>query len=163
MSAMMNGSTSAGSNPAALTKFQKESRYNKCMSKYVPKMLNVVEVKALVAEGKFPYYHPCAGCGKACSTPTKEFWQKRMKEFGTVEVLYSEFKCRDCRKSKKEIRKERASALYSPASGASVSTLGRKPGDYVKVPDGCVGVSIWEGGKFLGTTFQKVFAEGTSI
>jgi hypothetical protein len=126
------------------------------MSKYVPKILNVVEAKALVASGKFPYYHPCAGCGKACSTPTKPFWQKRLKEYGSVDALYAEFKCRGCRKTKKEVRKERASAMYSSDSGAPVSTLGRKPGDYVKVPDGCVGVSVWESGKFLGTTFTRV-------
>lgn len=128
------------------------------MSKYIPKVPSVVEAKTLLGDGKFPYYHPCVACGKACSTPTKVFWQKRLKEFGSVDALYSEFKCRDCRKSKKEIRKEKATSLYSPEGGISVSTLGRKPGDHVKVPDGCVGVSIWEDGKFLGTTFQKVFA-----
>lgn len=125
---------------------------------YKIKVPNIVEAKALVAEGKFPYYHPCVGCGKACSTPTKAFWAKRVKEFGSIDSVYAEFKCRACRKSKKEIRKEKATSLYNPEGTRVVSSLGRKPGDYVKVPDGCVGVSVWEDGKFLGTTFQKVFA-----
>jgi hypothetical protein len=125
--------------------------------KYNPKVLNIAEAKTLLNAGKFPYYHPCSGCGKACSTPTKPFWQKRLKEYGSVEDLYANFKCRDCRKTKKEIRKERASAMYTPTNETTIGTIGRKPGDYVKVPESCIGVSIWEDGKFLGTTFQKIF------
>jgi len=124
--------------------------------KYIPKVPNVVEAKNLVGAGKFPYYHPCSKCGKACSTPTKPFWQKRLKEFGSVDDLFTKFECRDCRKSKKAIRKERASALYKSESDTPVSTLGRKPGDFVRVPDGCVGVSVWESGKFIGTTFTRI-------
>lgn len=126
------------------------------MSKYVPKVPSVVEAKSLLGEGKFPYYHPCSACGKACSTPTKVFWQKRLNEFGSVEELYSKFTCRDCRKSKKQLKKERVAALVGNSS--SVSTLyQRKPGDAIKIAPGHIGFSVWEDGKFLGTTMHRLF------
>lgn len=122
---------------------------------FKPTVPNLLEAKAILAKGKHPYYHPCSKCGKACSAPTKVFWQKRVKEMGSVDDVYLSFQCRDCRKSKKEIRKERASALYNPEP-VTVSG-GRKPGDYVLIPERCLGVSVWEEGKFLGTTFHKIF------
>lgn len=69
--------------------------------KYVVKIPNLEQAKTICASGKHPYSHPCAGCGKACSTPTKPFWQSRVKEFGSIEKVYSEYKCRDCRKQGK--------------------------------------------------------------
>jgi len=121
---------------------------------YKPTIPNLLEAKAILSKGKHPYYHPCSKCSKACSTPTKAFWQKRVKEMGSVDDVYLSFQCRDCRKSKKEIRKERASALYSPEPVASSAK--RVPGSYVSIPDRCLGVSVWEEGKFLGTTFHKI-------
>ena len=123
---------------------------------YKPTIPNLLEAKAIIAKGKHPYYHPCSKCSKACSTPTRPFWLKRVKEMGTIDDVYKSFECRDCRKSKKEIKKERASALYNPEPKA-VSEGGRKPGEFVKIPDQCLGVSIWEEGKFLGTTFHKIY------
>lgn len=129
--------------------------------KYNPKVPNVAEAKTLLGAGKFPYYHPCCKCGKACSTPTKPFWQKRLNEYGSVEELYSKFECRDCRKSKKQLRKERVSALVSGSSSSEFQPVAiqRKPGDAVRIPAGCVGFSVWEDGKFISTTFHRIFSK----
>ena len=69
--------------------------------KYVVKIPNLDQAKAICASGKHPYSHPCSGCGKACSTPTKPFWLKRVKELGSIEKVYSDYKCRACRKQGK--------------------------------------------------------------
>lgn len=69
--------------------------------KYVVKIPTLEQAKVICASGKHPYSHPCSGCGKACSTPTKPFWLKRVKELGSIEKVYSDYKCRDCRKQGK--------------------------------------------------------------
>lgn len=126
--------------------------------KYTPKVPNVSEAKAMLGQGKFPYYHPCVKCGKACSTPTKAFWQKRLNEFGNVEELYAKFECRDCRKSKKQIRQEKVAALVAGTSLTPVKH--RKPGDPVRIHPDFVGFSVWEDGKFVGTTVERIFNVG---
>lgn len=79
-----------------------EIQYNIGMKdKYVVKIPTLEQAKVICASGKHPYSHPCVGCGKACSTPTKPFWLKRVKEFGSIEKVYSDYKCRDCRKQGK--------------------------------------------------------------
>jgi hypothetical protein len=70
-------------------------------TKYVVKLPTLEQAKAICASGKHPYSHPCAGCGKACSTPTKPFWLKRVKDLGSIENVYKQYKCRDCRKQGK--------------------------------------------------------------
>jgi len=113
----------------------------------VPTLEQCVEI---VADGKHPYYHPCSCCEKPCSTPTKQFWQKRVKEYGSIKNVYSNYKCRDCKKSAKTEKK----------AVQQIQTEERKtrqPGDFVKLPEGSMGISIFENGKFIGTTFHPIF------
>jgi hypothetical protein len=48
---------------------------------YTPKIPTLDEARGLINTGKFPYYHPCCKCKRGCSTPTKDFWNKRLKVF----------------------------------------------------------------------------------
>jgi hypothetical protein len=114
------------------------------------KVPNLEQCLDIIAGGKHPYYHPCSCCEKACSTPTKQFWQKRVKEYGSVQEVYKNYRCRDC---KKVVKTEKKAEYQIQSTERKM----RKPGDYVKLPEGSMGVSVFEEGKLIGTTFYPVF------
>ena len=68
---------------------------------FTPVSATLKQAKDAHEAKKFVYYHPCSCCNKACSTPTLPIWQKRVQEYGSVENVYSQYKCRDCRKGDK--------------------------------------------------------------
>jgi hypothetical protein len=114
------------------------------------KVPNLEQCLAIVKSGKHPYYHTCSCCDKPCSTPTKQFWEKRVKEYGSVENIYKNYKCRDCKKVVKQEKKTEYQII-------SEERKTRQPGDYVKVPEGSLGVSVFEEGKLIGTTFYPIY------
>jgi hypothetical protein len=115
------------------------------------KVPNLEQCLAIIKGGKHPYYHPCSCCEKPCSTPTKQFWQKRVKDFGSVEAVYKSYRCRDCKKVVKQEKKTEHQVQAEVRKS-------RKPGDWVKIPEGSMGISVFEEGKLIGTTFYPVFA-----
>jgi hypothetical protein len=72
--------------------------YIECMHK-IPKEANVEQAKQMLIQNSFVYNNPCCKCHKQCSTPTKDIWMRRIKEFGSIEAMYAQYKCRKCRKS----------------------------------------------------------------
>ena len=122
----------------------------KTKSKPQIKVPNLEQCLAILAEGKHPYYHPCSCCEKPCSTPTKQFWQKRVKDFGSVREVYENYRCRDCKKVVKQEKKTEHQVQAEVRKS-------RQPGDWVKVPEGSMGISVFEGGKLIGTTFYPIF------
>lgn len=67
-----------------------------------PKTATLLEAEAIYTAGDWVYSNPCnkdfGGCGKDCSTPTKELWRARVEKYGSVKAMYSEYKCQKCRK-----------------------------------------------------------------
>ena len=138
------------------------------------------------AQGTFAYNNPCSICNKQCSTPTKELWLRRIKEFHGIEQMYQQYKCRNCRKLEpcniKVIDPLQCTAseplakaiapiiqmmakkkpLVEPTEPAKPMRQQPKPGDAVKAPPNSIGVSIWETSingdmEYRGTQWTKVY------
>jgi hypothetical protein len=131
------------------------------------KTATVTEAKHALEVGSFVYNCPCSTCGKECSTPTKDIWLRRIREFGTIEQMYAEYVCRNCRKAKVEplrsaapdpVRMQAPDAMRmqtpdplhhqcvsKPVLHAPpVQKQQPMPGDAVKGPPGSIGISTWE-------------------
>lgn len=123
------------------------------------------------ANNTFVYNNPCSKCGKQCSTPTMEIWLRRIRKHGGVEQMYAEYACNQCRRqeplhniatdpvvmSKKKIKVE-------PEPVAAVQRRMPRPGDPVRAPKGCTGMSVWETNtdgvmEFRGTTWIKLISD----
>lgn len=138
------------------------------------------------AQGTFVYNNPCSACNKQCSTPTKEIWLRRIKEFHGIEQMYQQYKCRNCRKlepcntkvtdpvqciASEPLAKAIApiiqmmvkkKPLMEPSEPAKPQRQQPKPGDAVKAPPNSIGVSVWETSingdmEYRGTQWTKVY------
>lgn len=144
------------------------------------KTATIEQAEQALAEGSFVYNGPCSVCGKQCSTPTKQIWMRRIQEFGSIEQMYQQYLCRQCRKveplmtttkepmhhvapapainaAKKPMQQEPEPA---PESVKPVKTM-PMPGDPVRAPKGCIGTSVWETNRegkleFRGTQWFKM-------
>lgn len=151
------------------------------MAKFTPTNATLEQALELTAAGKFPYYHPCCKCNKACSMPTLPLWEKRVAKFGSVHKVYAEYVCRDCSKGAKpadtapepaplavvespvieleappvEIKVEAAPIVEPPKVRAPMKAV-RAPGDPIRVPKGHVGVTVYENGIPIKTEFTKL-------
>lgn len=137
------------------------------------------------ASGTFVYNNPCCICKKECSTPTKEIWLRRINEFGGVQQMYREYKCRNCRKTE-PLGIKAAEPLHNIVAEPCIDVapaplqmqakkdniikteqnkpirIQPKPGDPVKAPANSIGISIWETNndgemEYRGTQWAKIF------
>lgn len=63
---------------------------------------------------EFVYNNPCSECKKECSTPTLDIWKKRINLFGGVEQMYTQYVCRDCRKTEKKATAKKVKEQPAP-------------------------------------------------
>lgn len=152
------------------------------MSKIKPLKYATVEqaIEAYNA-GTFVYHNSCSNalCKKQCSTPTKDIWLRRINEFGSIQNMYAQYKCRKCRKGNAVVAAAPASALdvvvvaveplrciaKQPAmmkkkeERPMVQVKPCKPmhevGKHVMNKPGHFAFSVWEDGVFKGTTYYK--------
>ena len=131
------------------------------------KTATVAEAKQALEMGSFVYNCPCSICGKECSTPTKDIWLRRIREFGSIEQMYAKYICRNCRKAKVEpmhnaapdpvrmrapdaMRMQTSDPLHHQCVSKPVQhappALKQQPmpGDAVRGPQGSIGISTWE-------------------
>ena len=90
------------------------------MAQKIPKFATESEAEQVLRDGSFVYHNPCCVCGKECSTPTKEIWLNRITLFGSVHQMYTEYKCRKCRKGDKP---ERAATKIDVQAKAAPPTV----------------------------------------
>lgn len=157
-----------------------KSMYIECMSK-IPKEATVEQAKQMLAQNSFVYNNPCCVCQKQCSTPTREIWLRRINEFGSVQNMYANYKCRKCRKhAPKPTDVQLASVeplapviikepMMSTTKMAPMMQAKeqrplvqikpvkpqREPGTQVQHKPGHFAFSVWEDGIFKGTTWHK--------
>ena len=150
------------------------------------KTANVTEALEAFANDSFVYNNPCSTCNKQCSTPTKEIWLRRIREFHGIEQMYQQYKCRNCRKLEPcnvkaqdpvhHIASEplvkavkpiiQMMAKNKPATETQHEPIAPqrqrpKPGDAVKAPPNSIGVSVWETSingdmEYRGTQWTKI-------
>lgn len=144
------------------------------------KTATIAEAHEALAQGSFVYNNPCCQCGKQCSTPTKQIWMRRIQEFGGIEQMYQQYRCRRCRKVEPlaTIAPEPLQMTApEPAHNAAPDPLQQQPapepapmqpvkrmpmpGDPVKAMPGCVGMSVWETNhagnmEFRGTNWIQI-------
>jgi hypothetical protein len=149
------------------------------MAKFVPTSSTLEQAIELTAAGKFPYYHPCCACNKACSMPTRPLWDKRVSAFGSIEAVYASYTCRDCKKGDKPVKvpfdiakapraEEQVETTILPQAEEPVASppphdvyrAPRRadpiPGQPVKPIPGKVGMSEWVDGRYVGTTWYSL-------
>lgn len=123
-------------------------------------MPSTEEAQALHDRGKFPYFHPCGGCGKACSTPTRELWVKRVNKFGNVSNVYSKFRCRDCKNSNHDApvspmgegQPVQPTMTWEQTRDTFFASL---QANRAKRPPGALGVTVFEDGKVAYTEWIR--------
>lgn len=132
------------------------------------KTATITEALEALANASFVYNNPCCACGKQCSTPTKDIWMRRIKEFGSIEQMYAQYKCRNCRKVEPlAIKAKEPINIIAPnpminakpaplmmqakkveLKDAPVVSVPKKqmpmPGDAIKAPEKSIGTSVWE-------------------
>jgi hypothetical protein len=131
------------------------------------KTATVEQALQALAEGSFVYNCICSACGKQCSTPTKDIWMRRIKEFHSIEAMYAQYKCRNCRKVEPLVIKVKEPMniiapepmiIMKPAlvmmqakkvelkDACTPAPVKRQPmpGDAIKAPEKSIGTSIWE-------------------
>jgi len=157
--------------------------YIECMLKIL-KQATVEQAKQALDQNSFVYNNPCCKCQKQCSTPTKDIWMRRINEFGGVQQMYAQYKCRKCRKhNDADVQlkaPEPAIACTSIAKDpmvhyANASPMMKKkeqrpliqikpdkveappmqPGEHVEHKPGHFAFSVWEDGIHKGTTWYK--------
>lgn len=135
-------------------------------------------------QDNFVYHNPCCKCNKECSTPTKDIWLKRIREFGSISDMYSKYVCRNCRKGadkdvaiKDVVAKATEPVIMAKAAEPLPRQMAtspmmkakaerpmihiqpekpqRQPGDYMEPKPGEMGFSIWENGIYKGTAWHK--------
>jgi hypothetical protein len=148
------------------------------------KTATITEALEALANASFVYNNPCCACGKQCSTPTKDIWMRRIKEFNGIEQMYAQYKCRNCRKVEPVVIKAKepiTTIAPNPminAKPAPVMMQAKKvelnptpapapvkrqpmPGDAIKAPEKSIGTSIWETDamgvlQYRGTQWYKI-------
>lgn len=155
------------------------------------KTASLAQALEAYASGTFVYNNPCCICGKQCSTPTMEIWLRRIREFHGIEQMYREYKCRNCRKVEPlniKAAEPMHNVVAEPLMHAPVAMpqmmaskkpeqpkplqqeppqpMKRtpRPGDPIKHPPGCVGISVWETNtngdlEYRGTQWTKLFKD----
>lgn len=131
------------------------------------KTATITEALEALANASFVYNNPCCACGKQCSTPTKDIWMRRIREFQSIERMYAQYKCRNCRKQEPLDAKATAPLCtkateplphHAPAplmmqakkvelnDAPAPAPVKRqpKPGDAIKAPEKSIGTSVWE-------------------
>jgi hypothetical protein len=150
------------------------------------KTATINEAQQALEQGSFVYSNPCCICGKQCSTPTKDIWMRRIQEFGGIQQMYQQYKCRNCRKAeplnnvaKEPVHSVATQPLVTLTTSQVVNAKNKpeqepakepaapvrrtpKPGDAVRAPEGCVGISVWETNnagemEYRGTQWAKIF------
>lgn len=108
------------------------------------KTATITEALEALANASFVYNNPCSACGKQCSTPTKDIWMRRIREFQSIERMYAQYKCRNCRKAEhldaKDRLKSKAIAMRNemhqrgvePLSDAAIDSTLR---EFAKTPE----------------------------
>lgn len=146
------------------------------------KTATITEALEALANDSFVYNNPCHCCGKWCSTPTKDIWMRRIREFQSIERMYAQYKCRNCRKVEPldavavaPLCTKAAEPLphHAPAPlmmqakkvelAPAPAPVKRQPmpGDAIKAPDKSIGTSIWETDaagelQYRGTQWYKI-------
>lgn len=152
--------------------------YIECMHK-IPKEATVEQAEQMLIQNSFVYNNPCCKCHKQCSTPTKDIWLRRINEFGSIQNMYAQYKCRKCRKGNAVVAAAPASALDVVVVAAEpLRCIAKQPammkkkeerpmvqvkpckpmhevGKDVMNKPGHFAFSIWEDGVFKGTTYYK--------
>lgn len=101
--------------------------------KAVPFKLDIAKVKENYAKGKFPYKIPCSSCQKLCGNTSMEIFNTRIKSYGTIDKLYENYVCTDCRKTKQIVpikdNNDPKSSIMLDANGDVIcrESLGRMP------------------------------------
>jgi len=96
-----------------------------CMPKKAkPFVLDIDKVKADHQKGKFPY--------KLCGNTSMEIFNTRIKSYGSIDKLYANYVCTDCRKNKQiaPIKENSTPAIVSQANNNNpipIESLGRMP------------------------------------
>lgn len=154
--------------------------YIECMHK-IPKEATVEQAEQMLIQNSFVYNNPCSKCHKQCSTPTKDIWMRRINEFGSIQNMYAQYKCRKCRKGNDAVSIAPIIACAPIASTVAVEPLRcivKQPammkkkeerpmvhvrpckpphevGKDVMNKPGHFAFSVWEDGVFKGTTYYK--------
>lgn len=144
------------------------------------KEATVEQAEQMLIQNSFVYNNPCCKCHKQCSTPTKDIWMRRINEFGSIQNMYAQYKCRKCRKSNAVV------VAAAPARALDVVVVAAEPlrcivkqpammkkkeerpmvqvrphkpphevGKDVMNKPGHFAFSVWEDGVFKGTTYYK--------
>ena len=131
------------------------------------KTATVTEALEALANASFVYNNPCCACGKQCSTPTKDIWMRRIREFHSIEQMYAQYKCRNCRKQEPLDAKATAPLCtkateplphhapaplmmqakkveLAPTPAPAPVKRQPMPGDVVRAPEKSIGTSVWE-------------------
>jgi hypothetical protein len=96
--------------------------------KAVPFKLDINKVKEDFSKGKFPYKIPCSSCQKLCGNTSMEIFKTRIESYGSIDKLYANYVCTDCRKTKNVI------PIKESTKDQVIST---KTGDFI--PKECLG------------------------
>jgi hypothetical protein len=154
--------------------------YIECMMKPL-KHADQLQAQQAWDQGTFVYHNPCSKCAKECSTPTKDIWVRRVREFGNIANMYSQYVCRNCRKcivAKDVVAKAPEPLPPCIAKDPIASTIKQapmmkkkeerplvqikpepkpqhEPGNQVQHKPGHFAFSVWEDGVFKGTVWHK--------
>ena len=120
-----------------------------------------------------------------------EIWLRRIREFHGIEQMYREYKCRNCRKTEPlnikaaepmhnvavepcidapvpvlQMQAKKKPQQPTPVEQEPLQPVKRtpRPGDAVKHPPGCVGISVWETNingelEYRGTQWTKILKD----
>ena len=153
--------------------------YIECMHK-IPKEATVEQAKQMLIQNSFVYNNPCCKCHKQCSTPTKDIWMRRIKEFGSIDAMYAQYKCRKCLKSyvALDVMAIAPMPMADAVAMEPLRCIAKQPammkkkeerpmvqvkpckpahevGNHVLHKPGHFAFSVWEDGVFKGTTYYK--------
>lgn len=148
------------------------------------KTATVEQALQALAEGSFVYNCVCSACGKQCSTPTKDIWMRRIREFQSIERMYAQYKCRNCRKAEcldvvavaplctkateplprpivAPLMMQAKKVELAPTPAPAPVKRQPMPGDAIKAPEKSIGTSIWETDatgamQYRGTQWYKI-------
>jgi hypothetical protein len=156
--------------------------YIECMHKIL-KEATVEQAEQMLIQNSFVYNNPCSKCHKQCSTPTKDIWMRRIKEFGSIDAMYMHYKCRKCRKGNDAMHVVDVVAIAPMPIADAVAMeplrcIAKQPAMMKKKEErpmvqirpcksahevgmpvvhkpGHFAFSVWEDGVFKGTTYYK--------
>jgi hypothetical protein len=157
--------------------------YIECMMKPL-KHADQLQAQQAWDQGTFVYHNPCSKCAKECSTPTKDIWVRRVREFGNIANMYANYVCRNCRKhvAAKDVVAKAPEPLPTCIAKEPASSITKQapmmkkkaerplvqikpeqqsnkphlvPGEHVEHKPGHFAFSVWENGIHQGTTWYK--------